>query len=165
LTRTTRARFTIIEPFRQQAMAADSCRSAERHLLHSTCLYPHKKYRHLAGQMGRFASFEMRHHISLSSIRTPERARGVRTPRRPPRQNRRALQRPTVRSSAANNTCAPKPIEPTEKSTINRSEPHNLKKGPQAGPFRIPTIRRCILYNSSPPATGVILRCIEACTP
>src|SRR5271166_1647531 len=38
-------------------------------------------------------------------------------------------------SSAANNTCTPTPIEPTAKPTINRSEPHNLKKGPKRGPF------------------------------
>src|SRR5271157_2642020 len=38
-------------------------------------------------------------------------------------------------SSAANNTCTPTPIEPTAKPTINRSEPHNLKKGPKRSPF------------------------------
>src|SRR5271166_5673759 len=41
-------------------------------------------------------------------------------------------------SSAANNTCTPTPIEPTAKPTINRSEPHNLKKGPKRGPLSYP---------------------------
>src|SRR6202171_1325424 len=37
-------------------------------------------------------------------------------------------------NSAANNTCTPAPIKTTAKSTINRSEHHNLK-GPKQGPF------------------------------
>jgi hypothetical protein len=62
---------------------------------------------------------------------------------------------PAGRSPSNSNTCTPTPIEPPAKSTINRPEPHNPKKGPKRGPFRIPTIRRRILYGSSLPTTAL----------